>query len=308
MELKWLEDLAAIARIGHFARAAEIRFVTQSALSRRIKALENWAGAELVDRTSHPIRLTPAGEEFMASANRIIKSSYEAQAHASNFTRISQIGISFSCLHTLALLHLPRLVACLQREVAPIEAAISAEPRTIDEYLYTLRNGTCDFFICYDHPGISFDVDLDEYPRLQIGVDRIFACARDASLFDRFDPHSTETIPYLEYGRSSIMARALRDLLAGAPFERRLHTVYRATLAESLSAAAHHGLGVGWLPESLVTDPSRHSQLHIYRQGYSDELRILIFRSRLNQRPIVNRLWNELEGNIVDGRYVKLEA
>ena len=72
MELKWFEDLIAVAEKGHFARAAETRFLTQSALSRRIKSLETWIGAELLDRTSHPIGLTPAGIEFMPTAREIV--------------------------------------------------------------------------------------------------------------------------------------------------------------------------------------------------------------------------------------------
>ncbi|MCK7497041.1 MAG: LysR family transcriptional regulator [Comamonadaceae bacterium] len=43
-------------------RSAQLRHVTQPAFSRRIQALEAWAGIDLVDRSSYPTRLTPAGE------------------------------------------------------------------------------------------------------------------------------------------------------------------------------------------------------------------------------------------------------
>ncbi|MEL7783120.1 LysR family transcriptional regulator [Citromicrobium bathyomarinum] len=79
MHLRWLEDLVCVAEEGHFARAAERRHVTQSALSRRIKSLELWAGAELLDRSKHPIRLTAAGAEFVTVARGIIGQAYEAR-------------------------------------------------------------------------------------------------------------------------------------------------------------------------------------------------------------------------------------
>ena len=45
---------------------AQLRHVTQPAFSRRIQALEAWAGTDLVDRSSYPTRLTPAGETLFA--------------------------------------------------------------------------------------------------------------------------------------------------------------------------------------------------------------------------------------------------
>ncbi len=296
MELKWLEDLAAVARLGHFARAAEARFVTQSALSRRIKALEQWAGAELVDRTEHPIRLTAAGTEFMSSASAIIKQASEAQEAAANYARISDRGITIACLHTLALNFLPRLVADLHGKIAPFEAAIVPETRTIEEYLYALRNGTCDFFICYNHPSIPFDVDIDDYPRLTISHDRVKPYGLGKQFSGILDRDCGASIPLLEYGPTSIMSRVLRNVISNAPFERRLRTAYRATLAESLATAAREGLGVAWLPETIAKHVSGDAQLISISNDFSAELEIVIFSSRHNKRPIVQRIWDALEG------------
>ncbi|MCT7654667.1 LysR family transcriptional regulator [Oceanimonas sp. NS1] len=44
MELKWLKDFVALNEHGSFSKAAEARFVTQPAFSRRIRSLENWLG------------------------------------------------------------------------------------------------------------------------------------------------------------------------------------------------------------------------------------------------------------------------
>ncbi len=299
MELKWLEDLAAVARLGHFARAAEARFVTQSALSRRIKALEQWAGAELVDRSEHPIRLTAAGTEFMSSASTIIKQAGEAQAAAANYSRISERGITIACLHTLALSFLPRLVADLHRTIPPFEAAIVPETRTIEEYLFALRNGTSDFFICYNHASIPFDVDVDDYPRLIISSDRVSPFG-DANKFSSIlELDCEDSIPLLEYGPTSIMSRVLRSVIEGASFERRLRTVYRATLAESLATAAREGLGVAWLPETIAQHMRDDAPLAKISEDLSAELEIVIFCSRHNKRPTVRRIWNRLESKVL---------
>ena len=62
METKWLEDFVSLAETRSFSRSAQLRHVTQPAFSRRIQSLEAWAGTLLVDRSSYPTRLTPAGE------------------------------------------------------------------------------------------------------------------------------------------------------------------------------------------------------------------------------------------------------
>ena len=61
-EFIWLEDFLALASTGNFTRAAEERHSSQPAFSRRIRALEEWLGAALVDRSTQPARLTEVGE------------------------------------------------------------------------------------------------------------------------------------------------------------------------------------------------------------------------------------------------------
>ena len=64
LNLSWLDDSLALVESGNFSRAAEERHMTQPAFSRRIRALEEWLGTELFDRSSQPARLTAAGEWF----------------------------------------------------------------------------------------------------------------------------------------------------------------------------------------------------------------------------------------------------
>ena len=73
MELNWLEDFLTLSATGNFSRAAETRHVSQPAFSRRIRNLEYWVGAPLVDRSVYPITLTPAGEAFRKNAEETIR-------------------------------------------------------------------------------------------------------------------------------------------------------------------------------------------------------------------------------------------
>ena len=64
MDLSWLDDFLALTETLNFSRAAEMRHVTQPAFSRRIRALEEWLGVVLFDRSTHPATLTETGEWF----------------------------------------------------------------------------------------------------------------------------------------------------------------------------------------------------------------------------------------------------
>jgi DNA-binding transcriptional LysR family regulator len=80
MELRQLEYFAAVARHGHFGRAAGEVFVTQSALSQQIARLEAELGVKLFTRTAKGVELTPAGVELNEHAEAILEQVAQARA------------------------------------------------------------------------------------------------------------------------------------------------------------------------------------------------------------------------------------
>ncbi|MES0827995.1 response regulator [Ruegeria sp. SCP11] len=72
-DLKWIEDFIDLCDTGNFSTTADNRFVTQPALSRRIKQLEYWVGAQLFERSSRPISLTKEGAAFRPVAEDILR-------------------------------------------------------------------------------------------------------------------------------------------------------------------------------------------------------------------------------------------
>ena len=71
--LKQLQYLVALKIHGHFGRAAEACFVTQSTLSAAIKELETLIGVTLVERTRRVVRFTPLGVRVAEKAQRILR-------------------------------------------------------------------------------------------------------------------------------------------------------------------------------------------------------------------------------------------
>ncbi len=73
MELRQLRYFVAVAEDGNISRAAKRIFLTQPALSRQIKALEDEIGQCLLKREAHSIRLTPVGEALLREARDLIQ-------------------------------------------------------------------------------------------------------------------------------------------------------------------------------------------------------------------------------------------
>src|SRR5205823_3928161 len=111
METKWLEDFVSLAETRSFSRSAQLRHVTQPAFSRRIQALEAWAGTDLVDRSSYPTRLTPAGETLYAQSLEVLQALQSTRAMLRGHSAAGQDVIEFAVPHTLAFTFFPAWLA-----------------------------------------------------------------------------------------------------------------------------------------------------------------------------------------------------
>lgn len=81
MEIKLLEDLITLSETKNFRRAAQLRHISESAFSRRIKSLEAWAGTPLVKRSAQAVHLTPAGWLLRWKAADVLSCLLSARAH-----------------------------------------------------------------------------------------------------------------------------------------------------------------------------------------------------------------------------------
>ena len=90
MELRQLEYFAAVARHRHFTRAAEALFITQPALSQQVRRLEAELGLALFRRTSKGVELTPAGEDLLVHAEKVLAEVAQARADMDRHTGVSR--------------------------------------------------------------------------------------------------------------------------------------------------------------------------------------------------------------------------
>jgi LysR family hydrogen peroxide-inducible transcriptional activator len=75
--IKQLQYLVALRQHGHFGKAAEASFVTQSTLSAGLRELETLLGVTLVERTRRVVRFTPLGQKVADKAVRVLRECEE---------------------------------------------------------------------------------------------------------------------------------------------------------------------------------------------------------------------------------------
>ena len=111
------------------------------------------------------------------------------------------------------------------------------------------------------------------------------------------DSSAGPPIPYLGYSSTAFLTRIADQIISGAPFENRLRTVYRATLAESLCSAALAGMGLAWLPSAIASPYLASGELKEIAGPWRSQMTIWIFRAPGNHNPINDRIWNYLKTN-----------
>src|SRR5690242_20370396 len=140
--LDFLRGFEAAGRRLSFTQAAEELFVTQSALSRQIKALEDALGVALFERRHRALALTPAGGAFHRDVPAAPRAPAGATDSVRGVTRAPGIAVS-TTVSFASLWIIPRLPRFRARH-PDVEVYVSADDRMVD-----LSRGEVDLAIRY---------------------------------------------------------------------------------------------------------------------------------------------------------------
>jgi DNA-binding transcriptional LysR family regulator len=291
MDLKWLEDFLSLAGTASFSRSADERHVTQPALSRRIRQLEDWVGATLIDRATFPVRLTPAGEEFATTARDVLQILHDIRDQHRGRQGVRTNTLNFASVHTLSLTFFPHWISNLEADLPNLRASLTIDHSSTASRVSALSDGTCDLLLTYVHPSSPLSLDPLKFADLALGSERLIpvtAPAPDGSPRHSLDAAVDRPAKMLAYGAGSLMFQVVRELIEGR--RPRLMVMYENSTAEGLKAMALQGWGLAWAPESIVADDLACGRL--VRAGdpsWDLALDIRIFRSITNRRRIVER-------------------
>jgi DNA-binding transcriptional LysR family regulator len=262
METKWLEDFVSLAETRSFSRSAQLRHVTQPAFSRRIQALEAWAGTDLVDRSSYPTRLTSAGETLYSQSIEVLQALQSTRAMLRGHSAAAQDVIEFAVPHTLAFTFFPAWVSSLRDKFGPIKSRLIA--LNVHDAVMRLVEGGCDVLIAYHHASQPLQLDAERYEMVTLGQELLAPyCKADADgapMF-RLPGRPAQPLPYLGYAPGAYLGRVTDMILKQSGTAIHLDRVYETDMAEGLKAMALEGHGVAFLPHSAVKKELRARKL-----------------------------------------------
>jgi LysR family transcriptional regulator, cyn operon transcriptional activator len=163
VEFRHLRYLLAVAQEGHFTRAAEKIFITQSALSQQIQALENEVGTVLVERSKRGVRLTAAGEILCQHAQRILKELEEAKVAIEELEGLQRGELRIGVVQTLNDYLMPALATHFAANHPLIRLLI--DELSSDELELRLEKGELQLalgFIPTSNPNIQSELLFEE--------------------------------------------------------------------------------------------------------------------------------------------------
>jgi LysR family hydrogen peroxide-inducible transcriptional activator len=140
--LKQLQYLVALKQHGHFGRAADACFVTQSTLSAGIRELESLIGVTLVERTRRVVRFTALGDRIVEKAHRVLREAEELTAIVQAAGKPLCGELRMSVIPTIAPFLLPRLLPHLRTEKPQLKLYLREE--TTQAAMDSLRQGHAD--------------------------------------------------------------------------------------------------------------------------------------------------------------------
>jgi LysR family transcriptional regulator, hypochlorite-specific transcription factor HypT len=301
METKWLEDFVSLAETRSFSRSAQLRHVTQPAFSRRIQALEAWAGIDLVDRSSYPTRLTPAGETFHSQALDMLGSLQSTRNMMRSHQVAGQDMIEFAVPHSLAFTFFPHWLTDLRKHFGTIKSRLIA--LNVHDAVMHLTEGTCDLLIAYHHASQPLQLNPERYEMLSLGHETLAAYAKpaaDGQAMFHLPGSANARVPFLSYAAGAYLGRLVEQIVKLSPDALNLDAIYETDMAEGLKAMALEGHGLAFLPGSSVKKELKSKRLVRAAAAGSCELsmEVRIYRERpemaRHTKPVAQALWEFL--------------
>ena len=187
--IKQLQYLVALHEHGHFGRAADACFVSQSTLSAGLRELESLLGVTLVERSRRVVRFTPLGNAVVAKAHRLLREAEELSDLVQASGKPLSGELRMSVIPTIAPFFLPRILPRLRRERPQLKLFLREE--VSGDAVESLHHGRADCVL------LALPFATGEVDHEHICDDRLFVA------FPKDDPRDPpETIPPAMIGTS----------------------------------------------------------------------------------------------------------
>jgi LysR family transcriptional regulator, hypochlorite-specific transcription factor HypT len=289
LDLKLIEDLVALREHGSFVRAAQARHVTHPAFGRRIRALEAWVGTPLVDRQQGVVTLTPAATGLLAHAQPLLQALLQQRVALQQANKAATVPtLRIGTGRTLARTWVADWLAGQRTTLRG--CLVEVHTRTMAEIAERLERGAVDLLCCYEHPLLSVALSAQRFVHVTLAHDRLVPVSRaDAHGRARF---ALAGAPLVAYAHGLALGAVVNDHWRVAAPDAQERTAFICDSADAMLELALKGLGVAWLPRSLVAADCKRGLLQVLG-GKAQELpfEVRLYRPKARQSALVEAAW-----------------
>jgi DNA-binding transcriptional LysR family regulator len=241
MDVRQLEMFRAVVDAGSFTGAAQRLHVSQSAISRQLKLLEEELGTLLLHRTGRGVAVTPEGMILLATANRIWRDMQEVVAHIADTKKLQSGQISIGGGMTVCLHILPKLLKKFRGLYKNIDLRVLTG--TADQLLQALRAHELDLLLLT--LPIAGD-DLEVQPVLREEMVVVTAKNHALTRARTIEPRTLARYPMVLFESGSNTRKAIDAFFLTQQLP--VNVVMETENVEIIKAMVANGLGVTVLP------------------------------------------------------------
>ncbi len=295
MRLEWLEDILAVLEAGSLNAAAERRFVTQPAFSRRIMAIEAHLGVELLDRTHRPAQVTPAVREQRDRIRELATGLRDLRNELRRTDRQAQNRIVISCQHAITAAIAPELVRRLASET---DLGVRLRSANRDECYAQLLTKQADLALLYRSETEPLPSDAAYLEELEMRAEALLPVFASDQIGRLNEAYARGEIPVVAYPPSVFLGKVVdqevfAEFASAAFIRKRAETALTLAMKEM----ALIGLGVAWLPESLVQSELSAGLLTDLRDVLPwTRMTVVAVRTTGSRSPLLDEAWEVVRG------------
>ncbi|MCG2572159.1 LysR substrate-binding domain-containing protein [Acinetobacter sp. ME22] len=282
LEIRWALDLITLDQERSISKAAQKRYISQSAFSRRLQHLEETVGFSIIDRNNKEVNFTELGQVLLSTANTLQAQLNESMQLIYEIKNTKDNTLRFAVVHSLVNSFFADYLGSIPVDNQAIKFEIMAI--NTGEGLKLLKEGKIDFLVSYASKHEMNQGKADSLSSVRIGETEIIPVyAKNAIKNKRYDLN--QHFPLLTYSKNAYLRNLVDQVIQANNLD--CHILYETDNAENLKQLVLQGVGVAWLPRITIMDELAQNKLiELSASKYAVNQSIFIYKSKLNNNPL----------------------
>ncbi|MFT4020380.1 MAG: LysR substrate-binding domain-containing protein [Acinetobacter sp.] len=292
LEIRWALDLIILDQERSISKAAQKRYVSQSAFTRRLQHLEDSVGFAIIERHAKDIYFTELGQILLATANSLHSQLNESIQLIYEMKNTQEKTIKFAAAHSLVNNFFSNYLRYMPIEDQGIKFEMIA--LNIGEGLQWLKEGKIDFLVSYSSKNAKQKEKSESLSAVQIGETEIIPVYAKIE-GQKINYDLTKDFPLLTYSKNAYLRHIVDQVIDNNDLN--YHILYETDNAENLKQLVLQGAGVAWLPKINILEELAQNKLYdLSAPSLTVTQNIFIYKNKLIHHALTDVVFEYFKG------------